>query len=182
MVHPTGTQSLSGTAQSYDVTSAHVKQWAGLVARLVVGGVWIWAGVAKLPDPALSVESVRAYELLPASLVEPVGHLLPPLEAVLGAALVLGLMTRGAALISAVLLIAFVIGVASVWARGIEIDCGCFGDGGARAGATSAYPWEIARDVGLLVLSAFLLWLGGTRLALDSVLFRTTVRSIKGEA
>ncbi len=67
---------------------------------------------------------------------------------------------------------AFIIGIASVWARGMEIDCGCFGGGGADPDASSNYPWEIARDVGLLLLSVFLVWQGRTRLALDSVLFR----------
>ena len=52
-----------------------------------------------------------------------------------------------------VLFVAFIIGIASVWARGINIDCGCFGGGGADPDAASQYPWEIARDVGLLAAS-----------------------------
>ena len=83
--------------------------------------------------------------------------------------LVLGLLTRGAAVVSAILFVAFIIGIASVWARGINIDCGCFGGGGADPDAASKYPWEIARDVALLLASLFLAWLPSTRLALDSV-------------
>jgi uncharacterized membrane protein YphA (DoxX/SURF4 family) len=98
------------------------------------------------------------------------GHLLPVLEVVVGAALVLGLLTRGAALVSAVLFAMFVVGIASVWARGISIECGCFGGGGAKAGAASSYPLEIARDAGLLAVSAFLVWLPRTRLDLDRLL------------
>ncbi len=154
-----------------------MKGWLGLAARLVVGGVWIWAGLLKLPDPAASVESVRAFELLPASLVEPVGYLLPPLEVVLGAALVIGVMTRGAALLSIVLLAAFVFGISWAWATGLKIDCGCFGDGGANRDAASQYPWEIARDLGLLALSLFVLVINRGRLALDSLLFRHSVPS-----
>lgn len=149
--------------------------WWGLLARLVVGGVWIWAGALKLLDPAASIESVRAYEILPAGLVDPVGYLLPALEVVVGVTLVVGLLTRGAALLSALLLLAFIIGISSAWVRGLEIDCGCFGDGGANPDATSQYPWEIARDVGLLALSLFLLRLRSSRLALDSLLFRSAV-------
>src|SRR4051794_13609155 len=48
---------------------AGIWRWAGLVARLVVGGVWIAAGWLKLPDPAESVRAVRAYDLLPESIV-----------------------------------------------------------------------------------------------------------------
>ena len=151
-----------------------MKQWTGLVARLVVGGVWIYAGAIKLPDPDESVNAVRAYELLPGDTAVTVGHLLPILEVVVGAMLVLGVLVRGAAAVSALLFVAFIVGIVSVWARGIEIDCGCFGGGGYDPDATSKYPWEIARDTGLLALSVFLVWLPRSRWALDSVLFRST--------
>lgn len=151
-----------------------VREWFGLVARLVTGGVWIVAGALKLPDPYESVRAVRAYDLLPESIVPTVGHLLPVLEVVVGLALVLGLLTRGAAAVSALLFLAFIIGIASAWARGLQIDCGCFGGGGFEEGAASQYPWEIARDVGLLALSLLLVWSRSTRLALDSALFRRT--------
>ena len=148
--------------------------WLGLVARLVTGGVWIVAGALKVTDPAASIAAIRAYELLPWSVVEPLGYALPAVEIVVGLALVLGAFTRGAALVSAVLFVAFVVGIASVWARGIEIDCGCFGGGGSMVGATSDYPWEIARDVALLAASAYVVLLPRTCLALDNLLFRRT--------
>lgn len=151
-----------------------MREWLGLIARLVTGGVWIVAGWLKLPDPTESVRAVRAYELLPEGVVPTVGHLLPVLEVVVGLALVFGVLTRGAALISGFLFILFIIGIASVWMRGINIDCGCFGGGGAKDNATSAYPWEIARDTGLLALSAFLVWSPRTRLSVDNLLFRRT--------
>ena len=146
-------------------------EWVGLLARLVTGGVWIAAGAVKLPDPAQSVDAVRAYQLLPASLVEPVGQLLPVVEIVVGATLVLGLLARGSAVVSALLFVAFIIGIASVWARGITIDCGCFGGGGYDPDAASQYPWEIARDGALLLASLFVAWRPSTRLALDALLF-----------
>ncbi|MCW2794566.1 MauE/DoxX family redox-associated membrane protein [Nocardioides sp.] len=149
-----------------------MKEWLALVARLVTGGVWVAAGAIKLPDPYESVRAVRAYDLLPESVVPTIGHLLPVLEVVIGFALILGLLTRGAAVVSAVLFVLFIVGIASVWARGIEIECGCFGGGGAKAGASSAYPWEIARDVGLFALSAWVVWVGRSRIALDNLLFR----------
>lgn len=151
-----------------------MKEWLGLVARLVVGSVWLYAGASKLVDPAQSVAAVRAYQLLPGNLAQPVGQLLPVIEVVVGAMLVLGLLTRGAAVISAVLFAAFVAGIASVWARGLTIDCGCFGGGGYDPDAASKYPWEIARDAVLLLVSLFLVWLPSTRLSLDAQLFRRT--------
>jgi uncharacterized membrane protein YphA (DoxX/SURF4 family) len=141
----------------------------GLVARLVVGGVWLVAGFKKLPDPAENVRAVRAYRLLPESLVPVVGHGLPILEILLGLCLVLGLLTRVTALVSGLLLLAFIIGISSAWARGLQIECGCFGGGaGPSVDATSKYPWDIARDVGLLALSAWLVWWPRTPYAVDN--------------
>ena len=142
---------------------------AGVLARVVVGLVWVVAGVLKLPDPNENVRAVRAYELLPESVVPVVGHALPVLEILIGVCLLLGLLTRVAAVVSVVLLAAFVIGISSVWARGLSIDCGCFGGGaGPAANAQAKYPWELARDVGLLLLSLWLVWHPRTPLAADN--------------
>ena len=147
--------------------------WVGLVFRVVTGGVWIAAGLLKLPDPTESVRAVRAYRLLPESVVPVVGHGLPLLEILVGVCLVAGLLTRLSAVVSALLFVAFLIGISSVWARGISIDCGCFGGGGAVDNAQAQYPWEIARDFGLLLLSAWLIYRPATRVAVDNALFRT---------
>jgi uncharacterized membrane protein YphA (DoxX/SURF4 family) len=146
-------------------------RWFGVLARLVLGGVWLWAGLAKLPHPNASVSAVRAYQLIPTGLAETVGRVLPTLEVVVGACLVLGLLVRFSGVLSALLLVAFIVGIASVWSRGLEIDCGCFGSGGPNPNASEKYPWEIARDVGLLALSLFLVWRPRTRLAVDNLLF-----------
>ncbi len=92
-------------------------------------------------------------------------------EVVVGACLLLGLLTRVSGVVSAVLQLAFIVGIASVWARGISISCGCFGNGGPDPNAASQYPWEIARDVGLLALSLFVVWLPRTPYAVDNLLF-----------
>ena len=143
--------------------------WLGVAARLVTGGVWVAAGVLKIADPAENVRAVRAYDLLPESLVPVVGHTLPIVEIVVGLCLVVGLVTRWAAVVSALLLVAFIIGISSAWARGLSIECGCFGGGGGPAeGARSKYPWELARDIGLLMLSAYLIWRPRTPVAVDN--------------
>jgi len=143
-------------------------RWAGLVVRLGLGAVWLFAGVTKLSDAAASVRAVRAYELLPEVVVPAVGFALPVLEVGVGLLLVAGLGTRVAATLSTVLLAAFVAGIASAWARGLQIECGCFGGGGFAADATARYPVDIARDAGLLVLSAALAVRPRTPWALDN--------------
>jgi uncharacterized membrane protein YphA (DoxX/SURF4 family) len=144
-------------------------KWIGVLARLVVGGVWIAAGVLKLPDPSENVRAVRAYQLLPESIVPLVGHVLPILEIVVGACLVIGLLTRVFGVVSALMQLGFIIGISAAWARGLQIDCGCFGSSGDPvANATAKYPWDIARDVGLFLLSAWLVYRPRTPWAVDN--------------
>ena len=146
-------------------------EWVGVLARCLVGGVWVVAGVLKLPNPSENVRAVRAYQLLPESVVPVVGHALPILEIAVGACLLLGLLTRVTAALSALMLAAFVVGISSAWARGLSIECGCFGGGaGPAANAQAAYPWEIARDVGLLLLSGWLVRRPRTPLSVDAQL------------
>lgn len=149
-------------------------KWLGLLARLITGGVWLVAGGIKLLDPSASVRAVRAYEILPEAIVPTFGYLLPAVEVAIGLLLIAGLFTRAAAIASMVLFAMFIVGIISVWMRGISIECGCFGGGGVNENAASDYPWEIARDTGLLLLSAFLAWRPTTPLALDSLLSSPT--------
>jgi uncharacterized membrane protein YphA (DoxX/SURF4 family) len=152
-----------------------------MLARLVVGGVWLVAGYLKLSDPADTVRAVRAYELLPEAAVPAFGHLLPVVEVVIGACLLLGVLTRGFAVASAVLLLVFIFGISAAWARGLEIQCGCFGGGGYKENAAPGYVRDIIRDIGLLLASAWLVWRPVSRLAVDRLLFPTTERFADGD-
>jgi uncharacterized membrane protein YphA (DoxX/SURF4 family) len=154
-----------------------VKQWIGLACRAVLTAVWLSAGIIKFSDAAGTVRATRAFKLLPESLVPAFGHLLPVLELVIGACLLLGLLTRGFAVVSAILMAVFIFGIASAWARGLEIQCGCFGGGGnIKESATPGYVRDILRDLGLLLASLWLAWRPRTWLSLDSLLFRPLER------
>ena len=140
--------------------------WLGTVARLLVGGVFVVAGALKLPDPAAAVRAVRAYRLLPEALVAPVAFGLPAVEIAVGLALLAGVFVRTAAIASTVLLAVFIAAVGSAWARGLQIDCGCFGNGGQVAAGRTAYPAEILRDMALLLAALALARWPRSRLAL----------------
>jgi uncharacterized membrane protein YphA (DoxX/SURF4 family) len=136
-------------------------------ARLVLGAVLVVAGAVKVGDPDASVRAVEAYELLPSAPATVVGWGLPFLEVAIGLLLLVGLGTRPAALAGGVLMAVFIAAVASAWARGLTIDCGCFGGGGQVAPGQTAYLQEILRDLGLLALAGWLVRYPGSRLALQ---------------
>ncbi|HYH73598.1 MAG TPA: MauE/DoxX family redox-associated membrane protein [Nocardioides sp.] len=143
----------------------------GLVLRLFLGAVLIYAGATKIGHPLTSQRAVQAYELLPDGLANTIGLALPFVEVVLGVLLVLGLFTRPAAIAATVLMVAFVIGISQAWARGLTIDCGCFGGGGQIGASETKYPQEIARDVVFALAGVWLWWRPRSLASLDRILF-----------
>lgn len=146
----------------------------GVLARLGLAAVWLVSGILKALDPRTTVVAVRAYQIFPESLVGIVAAMLPYLEIALGVLLVLGLATRLAAVLSAVVLVAFIAGVISAAARGLSIDCGCFGGGGDIAAGQTAYTEEILRDLGFLVLAVYLIVRPDTPASVDRLVHRRT--------
>ncbi|WP_300011587.1 MauE/DoxX family redox-associated membrane protein [Pseudonocardia sp.] len=154
--------------------------WLSTLARLVLGTAWIVAGATKITDLDASVRAVRAYRLLPETAAQIVGAGLPPAEILLGVLLVVGVGVRAGAVVSAVLMAAFVVGIVSAWARGLRIDCGCFGTGGELAvGEDPAYGWDLLRDAGLLALAlALARWPVG-RFGIDGALEARRARTTR---
>ena len=153
------------------LSNPRLRDVVGLLARLVLGGVVLVAGLLKVGHLETSARSVRAYQLLPYDVAGYLGYGLPILEVAVGVLLVLGLFTRFSAVVGGVLMVVFIAGIASAWARGLSIDCGCFGHGGTIAASQTQYPQEIARDLGLLVCAAWLAVRPRTAFGLEPVLF-----------
>ena len=143
----------------------------GLLARLVLGVVLVVAGALKVTTPAVSAMAVRAYQLLPYDAAGVVGLALPVVEIAAGLLLVLGLLTRPAAVVGGLLMLAFLVGIVSAWARGLTIDCGCFGGGGTIAAAQTHYLSETLRDIGLALCATWLVIRPSTAFSLDRRLF-----------
>ncbi|EHK88070.1 DoxX family protein [Saccharomonospora azurea] len=144
----------------------------GLLARLGLAAVWLISGAIKVADPGQTYLAVQAYDVLPEPLVGVVATAMPLAELVFGALLLFGAATRLTALASAALLVVFIAGVAQSWARGLTIDCGCFGGGGEVEPGETAYPEEIARDIGFLALAVWLSVRPTTPLSVDGWLRR----------
>lgn len=149
-------------------------QWFGLLARLILGGVLFAAGWLKLFTPAKSQMAVRAYEVLPISLANFLGIILPWLEVAVGLLLILGIAIRICSVIGGGLMALFIVAIAQAWARGLSIDCGCFGGGGEVEPGQTKYLSEIIRDAGLTLLALYLIRYPVTRWALEKVSAKTS--------
>jgi len=123
------------------------------VSCLVLAGVLIAAALPKISNPDKFALAVYQYQLLPTLFVNPVAIYLPWLEVSCAAALVvLPPARRGALLLVAGMLVAFTLAIAFVVIKGQPIPCGCFGNDSTPAGR-----WSLARNCGLLVLTALAL-------------------------
>lgn len=160
------------------LTSPAWQRWVTLAARLILGAVLIVAGALKVGELQSSVDAVRAYQILPWDVAALVGVALPIIEIVVGLLLIIGAFTRWAGLVGALLMLAFIIGISSVWARGINIDCGCFGGGGQVEASQTNYPLELLRDTGLFLLGAWTVWRPASPFSVDAWLFPTTTAEL----
>jgi uncharacterized membrane protein YphA (DoxX/SURF4 family) len=142
--------------------------WISLGARLVLAVVFAVAGWPKLTDPDGTLRSVRAFRLVPEAVVPAFGYALPALELVLALLLLVGLVTRLAAAGVGVLLVMFIVGISAAWARGLSIDCGCFGTTGATVtDPVRGYVLDLVRDLALLALACWLVARPRSRFSAD---------------
>lgn len=120
------------------------------LCRLLLGGVFFYAGVVKVADPVALARQVGAYRILPVQGAILVAATLPFVETLAGGLLLANRKVRPAALVAGALSLVFMAALASLLLRGLQIDCGCFNTLGK--GATPAVA--LLRDAGLLLLAA----------------------------
>lgn len=118
------------------------------VCRLLLGGVFLWAGAVKALDIPAFAGQVAAYQLLPYAWNYALAATLPYVELLAGALLLVNARVKPAALLVVLLNALFVIVLFSVLARGLAIDCGCFGP---DAGTTPLQA--LGRDLVLIALA-----------------------------
>jgi putative oxidoreductase len=136
---------------------------AVLALRLILGAIFIVAGASKVGHAAEFAAQIAAFRILPTAVIAPMALVLPFFELLLGAYLIIGLFTRGAAWVAVLLLTAFDLAIASAVVRGMTVNCGCFGPTD-----TTVTTWgEVGRDAVFIVMALIVaLWAPGM-LALD---------------
>lgn len=126
------------------------------VARLILGGVFIYASIDKILHPGDFAKAVANYKVLTAPvLINLVGVILPWCELLAGILIIVRVWARGAWTVLTGLTAVFIVLIAVTMARGIDVNCGCFSTTGA-----SKVGWDLlVRDI-LLLIPAALAFLG----------------------
>ena len=130
------------------------QKYLALALRIVLGGVFLYAGGLKIADPAAFAGSVAAYKLLPTFGNYLVAATLPWVEVLCGLLLVTGYRVRAGATLILLMNLVFAVALSSAIVRGLDIDCGCFRQGGPKTS-----PWiALLRDLAFIAGTVVLLW------------------------
>jgi putative oxidoreductase len=143
-------------------------RWFIVALRIAVGAAFVYAGAIKLGDPLQFADNIASFRILPDSFINPLALSLPMFEVLSGGLLAAGWFRRPAALAIVIVSVVFLAAIASALARGLTIDCGCFGSG---VPSRERMWLDLGRDMILLVgaLVTYLrvrespAWLGSVR-------------------
>jgi uncharacterized membrane protein YphA (DoxX/SURF4 family) len=131
-----------------------------LIARIILGFIFIVASIDKLADPNAFAVSIGYYKLVGGSFAMITATILPWIELICGLFLIFGIMLRGSSLLVLLMMIVFTAGVISGIARGLEISCGCF----SRDPNVGKIGWlKVVENIGLIVLSVIIYFSRTTR-------------------
>jgi uncharacterized membrane protein YphA (DoxX/SURF4 family) len=142
--------------------------WLGFALRLAAAGVWLASGASKIPDIRTFQVLVQRYGILPDILSGPFAYILPFFELAIGLYLAAGLFVRGTAFVGTLMFAVFLGAQASAWARGISLDCGCFGTTFMQ---TTVGPLTMLRDFVFAIPTVLMLAFPARTLSLDHRLF-----------
>lgn len=138
-----------------------------LLARLIVGIVFLYAAVGKIADPHTFSKEIANYNLMIDSGVNLIALILPWMELVLAVFLIAGIRQRTSAILSAVLMLVFIVAVAGAMIQGLDINCGCFAESSAKVG------WrKLFENFGLLLCSVYIAFFPVEKLSLENLIDR----------
>jgi putative oxidoreductase len=126
------------------------------IVDLIIGGVFIYAGVIKALDPIGFANDIDNYKILPWAIGVGLAFYLPWLEILCGLALIARRLYLGGLSILTALISIFIVATVAAKVRGLDITCGCFG----HASKNWGFSTHLALD---LVLLGALLFLGHNR-------------------
>jgi uncharacterized membrane protein YphA (DoxX/SURF4 family) len=149
--------------------AAFRNRYLSFIFRIALGTVFIVSGSSKLSEGAVFIDQVKEANVLPHALASAYGTALPYVEIVIGALLILGLLSRFAAGIGGLTALSFIIGNSTRLYRGLYGECGCFGNIAFLQFTTRN---ALIIDFVLLIMAIQILVHKGEFLSLGSMIFR----------
>ena len=124
-----------------------------LLFRIIVGGIFFYAGFLKINDLQSFELSIRNYQILNDPWVGILAMTLPPLEIILGISILIKFLYQGALLIACMTMSVFIASLLSLLARNIDINCGCLG-------LNTSVQIQIMIDILIVLMCIFLMKYG----------------------
>jgi len=128
------------------------KWWLRQVVTWLFGLIFLFSGAMKTRDPGLFLMNIRGFQMLADPYAAWLALALPWLEIFAGLSVITGWLRRGGLLLLNLCIAAFIVAMVFAMARGLNVECGCFG----TAFKTSLYV-ELAMDAVLLAVGCTLL-------------------------
>jgi uncharacterized membrane protein YphA (DoxX/SURF4 family) len=124
------------------------------ISRLILGAVFIYASIDKALHPLAFAQIIHNYRIMPPNLINFAAVILPWIELLAGALIIIGFKIRGSNLIIGGLLVIYIVLLSITAARGINVNCGCFS---TAATVRSNLIAVTIRDAILLIFSFHIL-------------------------
>jgi putative oxidoreductase len=134
-----------------------------ILARVILGGMFILAGMGKIADPSQFAKEIANYDILPLLFINISAIALPWIEVVIGIFLIAGLRLRANATITGLMLIVFIVAVGIAMIKGLDINCGCHSQMiDQKVGFT-----KIAENSGLLIAALQIYFFPSSKISIE---------------
>ncbi len=135
-------------------------QWKGhsllaLIARLYLAGIFLFACIHKIANPADFAMDIATYDILPLVFVNPMAICLPWVELGAGILLLAGYKSRGAAMAIGGMMLMFLLAIIIALVKGLDMSCGCFASQAMESDPIGA--WTVVRDTSWLLLALYVI-------------------------
>ena len=126
-----------------------------LLARFILGAVFIYASLDKIADPVTFSTNIDNYHISPIAINNLAALILPWVELIIGLSLITGVFLDGASILTIGLLAFFIFIITQAYMRGISLECGCFKTAvdPSLGDLKQEMLWRIFEDILFLVLA-----------------------------
>ena len=127
-----------------------------LIIRVILGGLFVYAGATKVGDPQAFAMAIDEYGLVTWRMANLIARVLPPVEIVAGLGLIFDI--KGSLGIIVAQLLGFMAVLAYGIYMGLDVDCGCFGPSDSPDGDGSGLWGTLIRDMLMFGACLFMYW------------------------